>query len=66
MIPRRSLPLADAAEAELKALVARRRQLLGMLVAESNRRARAPQLVRKSIVQHIKGLKRALAEVDSR
>lgn len=58
------LRLADAAEAELKALVVRRRQLLGMLVAESNRRARAPKLVRKSIVQHIKGLKRALAEVE--
>lgn len=58
------LRLAEAAEAELKALVVRRRQLLGMLVAESNRRARAPKLVRKSIVQHIKGLKRALAEVE--
>jgi len=58
------LRLADAAEAELKALVVRRRQLLGMLVAETNRRARAPKLVRKSIVQHIKGLKRALAEVQ--
>jgi len=58
------LRLADAAEAELKALVVRRRQLLGMLVAESNRRLRAPKLVRKSIVQHIKGLKRAVAEVE--
>jgi transposase len=54
------LRLADAVEAELKALVVRRRQLLGMLVAESNRRTRAPKLVRKSIVQHIKGLKRGL------
>ena len=53
--------LADAAEAELKALVVRRRQLLGMLVAETNRRQRAPKVVRKSIVQTIKGLKRALA-----
>ena len=56
--------LAEAAEAELKALVVRRRQLLGMLVAESNRRERAPKVVRKSIVQTIKGLKRAVAEVE--
>jgi len=56
--------LADEAEAELKALVVRRRQLIGMLVAESNRRERAPKVVRKSIVQSIKGLKRALAEVE--
>lgn len=58
------LHLADAAAIELKALVARRRQLLGMLVAESNRRQRAPKVVRTSVVQHIKGLKRALAEVE--
>ncbi len=56
--------LADTAEAELKALVARRRQLIGMLVAESNRRERAPKVVRKSVVQTIKGLKRALAQVE--
>lgn len=58
------LRLPAAAEFELKALVVRRRQLIGMLVAESNRRLRAPKLVRKSIVQQIKGLKRALAEID--
>ena len=58
------LRLPDAAEAALKALVARRRQLIGILVAETNRRTRAPKVVRKSIVQSIKGLKRALAEVE--
>jgi transposase len=58
------LRLADAAALELKALVARRRQLLAMLVAESNRRLRASKVVRKSIVQSIKGLKRAVAEVE--
>jgi transposase len=58
------LRLADEAAAELKALVVRRRQLLGMLVAESNRRLRASKVVRKSIVQSIKGLKRAVAEVE--
>ncbi|MGD0075542.1 MAG: IS110 family transposase [Candidatus Binataceae bacterium] len=56
--------LAEPAQAELKALVARRRQLFGMLVAESNRRERAPKVVRKSVVQTIKGLKRALAAVE--
>ena len=56
--------LAAAGEAELKALVVRPRQLLGMLVAETNRRLRAPKLVRKSIVQHIKALKRVVAEID--
>jgi transposase len=58
------LRLAEEAELELKALVARRRQLLGMLVAETNRRERAPKVVRRSIVQSIKGLKRAVAEVE--
>ena len=58
------LRLLDEDESELKALVVRRRQLLEMLVAESNRRAGAPKLVRKSVVQHIRGLKRALAEVE--
>lgn len=58
------LRLAEEAELELKALVARRRQLIGMLVAETNRRERAPKVVRKSLVQSIKGLKRAVAEVE--
>jgi transposase len=62
----RLLPLEfhDQAQAELKALVARRRQLVGFLVAETNRRQQAPKVVRKSIVQTIKGLKKALAEVE--
>jgi len=58
------LRLVDEAELELQALVGRRRQLMGMLVAETNRRLRAPKRVRKSIVQHIKALKRAVAEVE--
>ena len=59
-------PLAfpDVAQAELKALVVRRRQLMGYLVAETNRRERAPKVVRRSIVQSIKGLKKALADVE--
>jgi transposase len=42
--------LLDQAQSELKALVARRRQLMQMLVAETNRRERAPKFIRKSIV----------------
>ena len=56
--------LAEEAEVELRALVVRRRQLLGMLVAETNRRERAPKVVRKSVVQTIKGRKRALADIE--
>lgn len=59
-----TLHLPDQAEADLKALVTRRRQLVAMLVAESNRRERAPQLTRKSIVASIRGLKRSIAQVE--
>jgi len=58
------LHLRDEAAAELKALVTRRRQLLAMLIAESNRRERAPRVIRRSIVASIKGLKRAIAEIE--
>ena len=58
------LRLPDQAEAELKALVTRRRQLVGMLVAETNRRERAPKVIRKSIVASIRGIKRAIAEIE--
>lgn len=56
--------LLPAAEAELKALVRRRRQLIGMLVAETNRHQRAAKVVKKSIVATIRGLKRTLAELE--
>lgn len=59
-----AMRLRDEAEVELKALVVRRRQLIGMLVAETNRRQRAAKVVRKNIVQTIKGLKRGVAEVE--
>jgi transposase len=38
--------------------------LIEMLVAESNRRLRARKVVKKSIVASIRGLKRALAELE--
>ena len=56
-------PLA-AADAELKALVRRRRQVIGMLVAETNRRHRASKVVKKSIVATIRSLKRTLSELE--
>ena len=59
-----ALRLREEAEVELRALVVRRRQLIGMLVAETNRRQRAAKVVRKNIVQTIKGLKRAVVQVE--
>ncbi len=59
----RALP--DEAAQELTALLARRRQLLEMLVAEKNRLNMAPKTVRKGIRQHIEWLKRQLRMVDS-
>ena len=56
--------LRAEAEEELKALVRRRRQLIEMLVQETNRRLRASKLVKRSIVASIRGLKRALAELE--
>jgi transposase len=58
------LHLRDEAEAELKALVTRRRQLLGMLTAESNRRERAPKVIRRSIVASIRALKRSIKAIE--
>ena len=59
-----TLRLPDETEAELKALVTRRRQLVAMLIAESNRRERAPKVIRKSIVASIRALKRAIAAIE--
>ena len=56
--------LRPEAEVELKALVRRRRQLIEMLVQETNRRRGARKVVKRSIVASIRGLKRALAELE--
>jgi transposase len=56
--------LRPEVEQELKALVRRRRQIIEMLVAETNRRLRASKVVKRSIVATIRGLKRALAELE--
>jgi hypothetical protein len=48
----------------LQAIVARRRQLLGMLGAENNRRASAPKPVAKRIKAHIRWLEKELSRTE--
>lgn len=57
-------PLPDAATQELRALVARRRQLIEMLTAEKNRLGTAPGRVRADIKAHVAWLERRLAQSD--
>lgn len=58
----RALP--DAEARELRALSARRRQLLEMIVAEKNRLGSAPKLVRPNIEVHINWLKDELDKIN--
>jgi transposase len=58
----RALP--DAQAQALEALVSRRRQLVEMLTAEKNRRANSPQVIHKSIDEHIRWLEKRLAGFD--
>jgi transposase len=57
-------PLPDAQAGELKALVARRRQLRGMLAAEQARLGPAPRRVRPQLEAHVAWLRKALRELD--
>jgi transposase len=57
-------PLPDAATQELAFLVARRRQLLEMRVAEQNRSRGAPARIRSQIREHIAWLNRQIDELD--
>lgn len=57
-------PLKDALTQELSALMARRRQLTNMLVAEKNRLNTAHVSVRASIEQNIVWLKKMLTDLD--
>lgn len=59
----RALP--DAASAALRELVARRRQLRALLVAEGNRLAAAGAALRARIERHIDWLKRELASLEA-
>ena len=55
----------DAERERLSELLARRRQLLGMLTAEQNRlRTTQDPALRKGLLAHIRWLERALGEVD--
>jgi transposase len=58
----RALPTEQ--ERELKALVARRRELVEMLTAERNRFASAPLVLRKRIMRHLAWLERELKQAD--
>jgi transposase len=55
----------DAQSRELMALVARRRQLVEMLTAESNRRGNIPGYVSGAIAAHIRWLRKQLGEFDA-
>jgi transposase len=57
-------PLPDAATQELAFLVARRRQLMEMRVAEQNRSRSAPARIRSQIREHIEWLNRQIDELD--
>ena len=58
-------PLPDDEARALDAIVGRRRQIIGMLVAEKNRLGFALPAVQKGIRKHIRWLERQLNEVDS-
>jgi transposase len=57
-------PIPDAALQEVRALVARRRQLQAMVIAEKNRRASAPKRLHAQIDEHLAWLRRAVADLD--
>jgi transposase len=57
-------PLPDAATRELSALLARRRQLVEMRTAESNRLGRALEAVRPQIREHLRYLDKRIRELD--
>src|SRR3954467_8379806 len=57
-------PLPDDLQADLHALVTRRRQLVEMLTAERNRVPLARGAVRKNLLAHIAWLEKQLAKTD--
>jgi transposase len=57
-------PLPDEATQELKALIARRRQIIEMMVAEKNRFGNAPKAVTKRINAHLRWLEAELARAN--
>jgi len=59
-----SRPLPDAASQELRALVARRRQLVEMITAEKNRLRTAARRIRPKVQDHIRWLENSLKDLD--
>ncbi len=57
-------PLPDATTQELKALVARRRQLVEMITAEKNRMRTATRRIRPKVQEHIRWLEEHLEDLD--
>ena len=57
--------LADERTRHLQALVARRRQLVEMLVAEENRLKQAPRVLHRQLRSHIDFLRKELRAVNS-
>lgn len=57
-------PLPDAQTQELRGLVVRRRQVVGMLTAERNRLPQVTQWVRRLVQRHIAVLQRQLVLLD--
>lgn len=58
-------PLPEATTQTLRAVVARRRQLVGMRTAEKNRRAGMDPLLRAGLEDHIAGLEAQIAALDA-
>jgi transposase len=57
-------PLDDQQSQDLQAMLVRRRQLLDMLTAETNRMHTCRPTLRKSIYEHVAWLRRQLKDVD--
>jgi transposase len=64
LIQPQTRPLPDAQTRALMALVARRRQVVEMLTAESNRHGRAVDYVNRAIAAHLRWLRKQLAALD--
>ena len=56
--------LPDESREQLKALLARRRQIVEMITAENNRQLTAPKTIQREIRAHIDWLKKRLKKVD--
>ena len=57
-------PLPDAMTQDLQAWLTRRRQLVDMLLAEEERRSRAPRAIQRQIDQHVRWLRAQLGAVE--